>query len=112
MTASFWIVAAALTLIAVGLLVWPVWREHRGNGRRAFAALWPVLAIAPVAVGLYLTVSTHESYDAAGWRQLGDNYRQQGDFGRKLLDIDYDNRCADNDNEIHTGRKMMPILTL
>jgi cytochrome c-type biogenesis protein CcmH len=60
MTPAFWMGAAALVLLALAFLVVPWWQERRQSGRTAPSALVSALAIAPVAVGLYLAVTTYD----------------------------------------------------
>jgi cytochrome c-type biogenesis protein CcmH len=82
---AFWLSAAAMTLFAIGLLLAPIWRRRSEGLTRRWSVIVPVLAIVPVAVGLYLSVTTYESLDAASWQHLGDQHRAQGDYGRARM---------------------------
>lgn len=101
---TFWLGAAALTLLAVSFLVIPLRREWR-HGRKPLGALVTALAVVPVSVGLYLSVTTFEPdadahggrqeravieqlaarleqdpSDVEGWQLLGRSYMQLGDY--------------------------------
>jgi cytochrome c-type biogenesis protein CcmH len=95
---SFWSAAALLSAIALGLLLWPIWRQRRAQGRWSFTALaaaFVVIALAPV---LYVLVSNWDS-EAAGHlaeqermvAQLAARLRKQPDDleGWKLLARSY-----------------------
>jgi cytochrome c-type biogenesis protein CcmH len=95
---AFWSAAALLCAIALGLLLWPIWRQRRAQGRWSFTALaaaFVVIALAPV---LYVLVSNWDS-EAAGHfaeqermvAQLAARLRQQPDDleGWKLLARSY-----------------------
>ena len=118
MTAGFWIAAGSMTLLAVGLLAVPLWREGRRRGTTPVGA-FAALALAPLAVGLYLHVSTWNAEDAAtsaavdqefalaeqlaqrlsnepdnvdGWALLGRTYLQLGEYAsaRQALEQAWD----------------------
>ncbi len=61
---AFWISAALLCGAAVGILLWPLWRQRRLNGRWSSLGLAAVFAMVPVAFVLYTQVSTWDA-DAA-----------------------------------------------
>jgi len=105
--APFWVIASALTLVALGFLLLPLWRESRRSGSRAVSGGLAAIAVAPVAVALYFHVTTfdpdapleamHEDFalleqlaarlagdpdDVDGWALLGRSYMELGDYGR------------------------------
>jgi len=123
--ATFWASAAALTLIALAFLLVPLWRESRRSGTRALSGPLMVIAVAPVAVGLYLAVTTfdpdvpnqaaHDDFalldqlaarlandpsDVNGWVLLGRSYMELGDYGRAqaALQEAWDRTPAPDDN--------------
>jgi len=64
-TPTFWIVAGGLCLAAVGILLLPVWQRRRIDGRWSPVGLAAVIAIAPLALGMYALVSDWDAEDAA-----------------------------------------------
>jgi cytochrome c-type biogenesis protein CcmH len=54
---QFWWIAGALCVVAVAVLVLPLWRVSRKQGQWSFVGLVAAVAIAPVAVALYKHVS-------------------------------------------------------
>lgn len=61
MSGTFWFGAAALMVLALGFLLVPWWRERRRSSSRTTpVAVLSALAIAPVAVALYLHVTTYD----------------------------------------------------
>jgi cytochrome c-type biogenesis protein CcmH len=64
-TVSFWITASLLGLLAAGILFVPVWRYRQREGRWSPLGLVAAVAIAPVALGLYLRVSDWNLESAA-----------------------------------------------
>jgi cytochrome c-type biogenesis protein CcmH len=105
--ATFWASAAGLTLVALAFLLVPLWRESRRSGTRALSGPLAAIAVAPVAIGLYLAVTTfdpdapsqasHDDFalldqlaarlandpsDVNGWVLLGRSYMELGDYGR------------------------------
>lgn len=65
MTATFWIVAGGLCLAAVGILLLPVWQRRLIDGRWSPVGLVAVIAIAPLALGMYALVSDWDAEEAA-----------------------------------------------
>lgn len=111
--ASFWLSASALTLVALAFLLIPLWRERRRSGSRAISGPLTAIAIAPVAVVLYLAVTTfdpdipseprHDDFalldqlaarlasdpdDVNGWVLLGRSYMELGDYPRALAALE------------------------
>jgi cytochrome c-type biogenesis protein CcmH len=107
MSVAFWLSAALLTAIAAAFLVVPLWRNRRDSGRWSLSGLGAAAATIPVAVAIYLSVSTWEpgptsrlSHDQAdfleqaaehlknnpddvdGWMLLGRSYMVVGDYVR------------------------------
>lgn len=104
MTQTFWIVAALLCLVAVAILLVPVWRVRRSGGQWSPAGLTAAALIAPMALGLYGYVSNWDPEvaarsnretdlveqlarrlestpnDAEGWRLLAASYMQLGRY--------------------------------
>jgi cytochrome c-type biogenesis protein CcmH len=64
-TATFWIVAGGLCLAAVGILLLPVWQRRLIDGRWSPVGLVAVIAIAPLALGMYALVSDWNAEEAA-----------------------------------------------
>jgi cytochrome c-type biogenesis protein CcmH len=110
---GFWLTAAALTLVAVLFLVVPLAFERRRSGRTPVTGLVTAIAIVPVAVGLYFSVSTFDSdppedsaqaemaeldrlatrlsadpSDVNGWVLLGRSYIALGDYARARLALE------------------------
>jgi cytochrome c-type biogenesis protein CcmH len=71
---TFWMLAAALCVVAVAFLVYPLWRQRRAQGRWSIVGIAAAFAIVPLAAGLYLTVSTWNPQAAA-----------EADQGRRLV---------------------------
>jgi len=59
--AGFWVAAAALTVVAVGFLLVPLWFENRLSGRKTFSGQLAAIAVVPIAVGLYFAVTTFDA---------------------------------------------------
>ncbi|MBN1238465.1 MAG: hypothetical protein JXB36_08175, partial [Gammaproteobacteria bacterium] len=102
---GFWIGVAALCVVALAFLLWPLWRQRRSTGQWSWSALAAVALTVPVAVGLYLSVSTwqpealersssraaliaqaaeklrQQPDDVEGWRLLGRSYVAIGEYG-------------------------------
>lgn len=60
---AFWVIVAALCLVAVGMLLLPLWRQRRAQGHWSALGIGVALAIVPVSLALYLHVT---NYDAGG----------------------------------------------
>ena len=100
---EFWLASAVLTLIALGFLAVPLWREWRRSGQWSVAPLAAAFLLVPVAFGLYFQVRTwvpapavgsspaeqmvaqlaarlkQSPDDPTGWRMLGKSYLVLGD---------------------------------
>lgn len=102
---GFWIGAGLLAALALAFLVVPLWREKSRSGHWSASGLVTALAVVPVAVALYLGVSTYSSDvpggasreevalvnqlaerlvenpdDVQGWRLLGRSYMVLGEY--------------------------------
>jgi cytochrome c-type biogenesis protein CcmH len=55
---AFWIFAALLSAAAVVIMLWPLWRKRREQGRWSALGLAATVAIVPAAFALYLHVTT------------------------------------------------------
>jgi cytochrome c-type biogenesis protein CcmH len=103
--AGFWFGAGAMTVLALVFLLLPWWRERRQSAKTGLTGPLTALAVVPVALGLYLyvttfdpeiaPVATHEDValleqlaarlsddpsDVEGWMLLGRSYRELGDY--------------------------------
>ncbi|HLF11811.1 MAG TPA: hypothetical protein VJA26_11405 [Gammaproteobacteria bacterium] len=67
---QFWALAALLCAVAVGFLLFPLWRQRQRSGRWSLIGLATAFAVVPLAAGLYLNVSTWNP-QAAGAAQEG-----------------------------------------
>jgi cytochrome c-type biogenesis protein CcmH len=102
---AFWLLASVLAAVAVGFLLWPLYRIRHREGQWSITAVLSSVVIVPLAVALYLTVTTWEP-DAAldvragpaqmvgqlaarlqanpddtnGWRLLGRSYAALGQY--------------------------------
>lgn len=101
----FWLLATLLAVGALGILLLPLWRLRRAEGTWSVTAVVASIAIVPLAVTLYLTVSTWEPDaaldvragpaqmigqletrlrenpdDTTGWRLLGRSYQALGQY--------------------------------
>lgn len=100
---GFWSIAALLLLAAVGVLLWPLWRQRRRAGRWSVPGLLTAVAVVPLSIGSYFAVSTwnfrtdsptaeavrlvaefarrmrENPDDVAGWQRLGYVYMELGD---------------------------------
>jgi cytochrome c-type biogenesis protein CcmH len=108
----FWLSAVAMTLFAIGLLLAPIWRRRSEGMARRWSVIVPVLAIVPVAFGLYLSVTTYQSLDAASWQHLGDQHRAQGNYGRARMAYEEAWKLTPNpDDNLKLGYAEMMIYT-
>jgi cytochrome c-type biogenesis protein CcmH len=108
-TTLFWTVAALFCVVAVAILLLPALRQRRREGRWSPLAVGAAVAVAPLAVALYVTVSDwdfdgaartteQEAFvegliaeleahlernpdDAEGWKFLASSYMQLGRYG-------------------------------
>lgn len=105
---TFWLAASALIAIALGFLLYPLWRERRRSGAWSLSGLVAVLVTVPIAVGLYYDVRTYDPGvaskraaqmrlvdelaekmqqrpdDVEGWRLLARSYLALGVYDRAL----------------------------
>jgi cytochrome c-type biogenesis protein CcmH len=111
--AGFWLTAAALILVALTFLLVPLARERRRRGRAPISGVVTAIAVVPVSIGLYFSVTTFDSdvptgavqdpmalleqlaerlsvdpTDVNGWVLLGRSYIELGDFGRARLALE------------------------
>lgn len=85
MTATFWFVAGGLCLAAVGILLLPVWQRRLLDGRWSPVGLVTVIAIAPVALGMYALVSDWNAEDAARAAEEAARAAEQTAFADSLI---------------------------
>jgi cytochrome c-type biogenesis protein CcmH len=95
---AFWSIAALFCAIALGLLLWPLWRQRRAQGRWSFTALAAAFVMVVLAPVLYVLVSNWDSESAGHLAeqertvaQLADRLRRSPDDleGWKLLARSY-----------------------
>ena len=55
---EFWIVAACMSIFALGFLVWPIWRARETTGRWPLPGLIAAAALVPLSVFVYQHVRT------------------------------------------------------
>jgi len=55
---AFWVLAALLTVAAVVIVLWPLWRKRREQGRWSAVGLAVAVAIVPAAFVVYSQVTT------------------------------------------------------
>ncbi len=55
---AFWISAAVLCALAVGILIFPLWTQRRSSGRWSLLGLGSCFAIVPIAFVIYKQVTT------------------------------------------------------
>lgn len=103
---GFWIAAALLLALATAFTMVPLWRRRRSEGRWSATALAASVAVLPLAIALYLQVTTWQPPaagadgeasvvqmvealrsrlaanpgDPAGWRLLGRSYMALGQY--------------------------------
>lgn len=61
---GFWLVAASLGTAAAAFLILPLWRERERSGHWSVSGLIVAFATVPVAIGVYLNVSTWSAEEA------------------------------------------------
>jgi len=101
---TFWLSAAILCGIAIGVILWPLWQQRRRSGRWSLVGLAVAAAVVPAALGLYLHVSSWDPAiadrasegnrlvselasrlernpdDVEGWRLLANSYMALGQY--------------------------------
>lgn len=105
---AFWVAASLLTAGALAVLLVPLWWQRRASGRWSPVGVGAALAIVPLAIGLYLTVTTWDPVayehategerlvkqlaarlkqtpdDVQGWRLLANSYMALGQYAAGL----------------------------
>ena len=125
---AFWSFAALFCAIALGLLLWPTWRQRRAQGRWSVAALAAAFLVVALAPALYLSVSNWDSVtaghlaqqerivaqlaerlrsspdDVEGWKLLARSYMTLGHYeaGRDAYGEAW-KRTTAPDNELKTN---------
>ncbi len=126
MSTGFWIAAAGLGSIAAGFLILPLWRDRQRQGNWSVSGLISAFAVVPVAIAIYVTISTwrpdpvldvsseegamvaqlaakmvENPDDVNGWRLLGRSYMVLGQYalGRQAYSEVFA-RMPDPDNEL------------
>jgi cytochrome c-type biogenesis protein CcmH len=133
---SFWIYAAILSAVAVGVLLLPLWSQHRRSGRWSVLGLVACFAVVPISVLVYKQVSTwdpqveqrategarlvaelaarlqREPDDVEGWLLLARSYMVLGQYdeGRAAYREAW-NRTAEPDNELKVAYAEAQILS-
>lgn len=69
---AFWTFAALLTVAALVIMLWPLWRKRREQGRWSVPGLVAVTAIIPAAFALYSHVTT---WDPVAAQRASDSNR-------------------------------------
>jgi cytochrome c-type biogenesis protein CcmH len=101
---AFWLSAAILCVIALAVILWPLWQQRRRSGRWSPVGLAVAAAVVPAAIGLYLHVSDWDPEiadrasegnrlvaelasrlennpdDLEGWRLLANSYMALGQY--------------------------------
>lgn len=101
MTATFWIVAGVLCLAAVGIMLVPLWRRRRIDGRWSPLGLVTVIAIAPLALGMYTLVSDWDAEDAERAAQEAAHVAEQMTLADRLI-AELEARVASNPSDATT----------
>lgn len=63
---EFWIVAACMSVFALGFLIWPVWQARSSSGNWPVPGLIAAAALVPMAVFVYQHVRTWDGNAEAG----------------------------------------------
>lgn len=104
---TFWFAAALLCLGAVAILILPLWRHQRLQGRWSASGVAAAILVAPIAAGVYSLVTTYDESaavpaatrdlaivrqlaerlqespdDVEGWQLLGQSFLALGEYGR------------------------------
>ncbi|HEX5421219.1 MAG TPA: tetratricopeptide repeat protein [Gammaproteobacteria bacterium] len=78
---NFWLAVAPLVVAALCFLLYPLWKQSRQSGKWSRSGLLVVLAIVPIAVGLYYQVRT---YDPAAAKQRADQMHLVDELAAKV----------------------------
>jgi cytochrome c-type biogenesis protein CcmH len=79
---EFWIVAALLCALAIAILMWPLWRQHRATGHWSVLGLASAVAVIPVAFALYRHVS---NWDPAVEQRASEGARLVTQLAERLV---------------------------
>jgi cytochrome c-type biogenesis protein CcmH len=131
----FWVLASLLTMLALAFLLTPLWRQRQAQGRWPAQALIASVAIVPLTIALYFTVTTWDPDvaldvragpgeivtqlaqrleqnpdDVTGWRMLGRSYHALGQYAQareafRQAFIRTDE--PDNDLKLYYGESMV-----
>jgi cytochrome c-type biogenesis protein CcmH len=131
----FWVLASLLTILALAFLLTPLWRQRQAQGRWPAQALIASVAIVPLTIALYFTVTTWDPDvaldvragpgeivtqlaqrleqnpdDVTGWRMLGRSYHALGQYAQareafRQAFIRTDE--PDNDLKLYYGESMV-----
>jgi cytochrome c-type biogenesis protein CcmH len=133
---AFWICAALLCAVAVGILLFPLWSQRRRSGRWSMLGLGSAFVIVPVAFLVYRQVSTwdpqteqrateggrlvaelsarleREPDDVEGWLLLARSYMVLGQYenGRGAYREAW-NRTPEPDNELKVAFAESQVLS-
>jgi cytochrome c-type biogenesis protein CcmH len=133
---QFWVIAALLCAVAVGIVVLPLWRVKRRQGQWSVVGLVVAIAVVPVAFLLYKQVSNwnpafearlHEGQrlvaelaarlqrtpdDVQGWRLLANSYMALGRYDEGLAAYEQLlKRTAQPDEDLKLAYAEAQILT-
>jgi cytochrome c-type biogenesis protein CcmH len=78
---TLYIVAALLSALAIGILLWPLLRQRRVSGRWSVLGVAVTFAIVPVAFALYVYVST---WDPEGQQRASEGQRLVDELASRL----------------------------
>ena len=79
---EFWIIAALLCALAVAILVWPLWRQHRVTGHWSVLGVAAAVAVVPVAFSLYRHVS---NWDPQAEQRANEGARLVSQLAERLV---------------------------